>query len=310
MKTPKVSVLVITYNYAHFLEACIESVLNQTFTDFELIISDNNSTDNTAEIVQKYLQDERVIYHKNAINVGVAGNWNTCLKLAKGEYLKFLCADDKFDKFLLEKFISITEKHPDVALVTCFKEAFGDTTGLITMPLKNWHSGQEIINYTLNTYGWLGEPSVVMIKRKNLHLGGFREDVIWLIDWEMWLRQLTAGNCYIIPEPLVWIRIHHSQVTTNVMKNFINYFEEYHFYKAIQNGDGYTINTSGIDMEKAVKMRAAKCAKAMYKVMPFLYKKHKRDIFKRAYKIADKEHVLLYPLKKIALSIFKKSEKK
>ena len=296
MTVPLVSVCITTYNYAHFLEETVKSVLNQTFSDFELIISDNNSTDDTDNIVQQYLQDQRVSYYKNTTNLGIAGNWNKCLGYAKGKYIKFLCADDQFSPELLERFVGVMEQYPDVSLVTSYRQAFENSTVIIKVPLSGWHRGQEIINHTLNTYGWLGEPSAVMIRKDNLYLGPFRTDVIWLIDAEMWLRHLTAGNCYIIPEPLACIRIHQSQVTTKVMYNFVNYFEEYYLCKAIKEHKGYTIDTSGIDMEAIVKMRAAKCAKVMYKVLPQLYKKSKWQIFKHAFKIAGEEHVIVKPL--------------
>jgi glycosyltransferase involved in cell wall biosynthesis len=80
MTTPKVSVVIPTYNYAHFLDETIQSVLNQTFLDFELIIVDNNSTDNTEEVVKNYLSDNRVSFYKNDTNIGLVGNWNKCLE--------------------------------------------------------------------------------------------------------------------------------------------------------------------------------------------------------------------------------------
>ena len=94
---PKVSVLIPTYNYARYIGEAIESVLNQTFTDFELIIIDDQSKDNTDEVVAKYLHDPRVSYHKNPVNLGLVGNFNRALELANGEYIKFLLADDKLD---------------------------------------------------------------------------------------------------------------------------------------------------------------------------------------------------------------------
>ena len=92
--SPKVSVLIPTYNYAHYLPLAIESVLNQDFTDFGLIIQDDCSTDNTDEIVERYLSDRRLIFETNESNLGLAGNWNLCLAKARGEYIKFIFADD------------------------------------------------------------------------------------------------------------------------------------------------------------------------------------------------------------------------
>src|SRR5215213_7562073 len=118
--SPKVSVLMPTLNYARFLPEAIESVLNQTLTDLELIIVDNGSTDETDEVVQRYLTDKRVRYYKNYTK-GMAGNWNKCIEYSKGTYLKFLCADDKFHPQLLEKFVAIMETNLHVSIVTSYR---------------------------------------------------------------------------------------------------------------------------------------------------------------------------------------------
>jgi glycosyltransferase involved in cell wall biosynthesis len=295
-KVPKVSVLIPTYNYAHILDETIQSVLNQTFADFELIIIDDCSKDNTDEVVQKYLSDPRISYYNNPVNLGLVGNWNKCLSLAKGDYIKFLCADDKFRSDLLEKFVAVMEEFPKVSLVVCNKTMIGTSNVMVELPFKNLHSGREIIYHTLNTKGWLGEPSSVMFRRSNLDLGLFKKGLIWLPDWEMWIRQLTAGDCYIIPEPVVFIRNHGQQLTKKVMKNYINYFEEYEMCKAIKENDGYNLDISGIDMEKVMKQRAQNLAKAVYKLIPHLHKKKERSIFMRAFKIASSEKVLFSTL--------------
>lgn len=297
--SPKISVLIPTYNYAYCLDETIQSVLNQTYTDFELIVVDDCSKDNTDEVMQKHLQDKRVTYYKNEVNLGLVGNWNKCLSLAKGDYIKYLCADDKFRSDLLQRFVDIMEQYNNVSLITCEKQLFGGSNKLIKLPLQHLQEGKKIIYHTLNTYGWLGEPTTVMFRRSNMKLGGFRSDVTWLPDWEMWLRQLTAGDCYIIPEPLAFIRNHSNQVTKMVMKNYINYFEEYYLTKAIKEQNGYHFDISGIDMDQVLKMRAEKFTKVLLKIFPRIYKKRERKIFIEALKIAYKEKVLFSSLKKI-----------
>src|SRR5688572_12302291 len=117
---PKVSVLIPTYNYAHFLDETIQSVLDQTFTNFELVIVDNCSTDNTDEVVQKYLTDTRISFYRNETNIGLVGNWNKCLDYARGEYIKYLCADDKFRPELLEKFVAVMDQNPGVSIMSSY----------------------------------------------------------------------------------------------------------------------------------------------------------------------------------------------
>lgn len=303
MNTPKISVVIPTYNYAHFLDDAIQSVLTQSFTNFELIISDNHSTDNTDEVVAKYLHDNRVSYFKNDSNLGLVGNWNKCLDYATGDYVKFLCADDKFHPQLLQKFVDVVEEHPTVTLVTTYRQYFGGSSDMAKLPFTHFQKGSFIIKNTLSTYGWLGEPSAVMFKR-NPAVGYFNPANKWLVDWEMWLRQLAAGDAYIVPEPLAYIRNHESQVTKTVINNYTNYFEEYYLCKAIKEHDGYNIDTQELDMKRVVKMRAAKCAKALYKMLPTLYNKQQWQVFKKAFNIAFKERVLLQPINQLVKTFF------
>ncbi|HVX52213.1 MAG TPA: glycosyltransferase family 2 protein [Chitinophagaceae bacterium] len=297
----KVSVLIPTYNYAHFLDEAIQSVLSQTYQNFELIIIDDGSKDNTDEVVKKYLTDGRVRYLKNDVNIGLVGNWNRCLSLATGDYIKYLCADDKFDGELLEKFVEVMERYNKVSLVVCARKSLGNPENTVKLPFKYLQSGKTIIADTLNNKGWLGEPSAVMFRRRDLAVGNFRPDVIWLPDWEMWLRLLNVGDCYIIPEPLVYVRIHAGQLTKKVIRNFTNYFEEYYLCKAIKERNGYNIDVSSVDMEKVVKKKAINCAKVMVKILPQITHKERRKLFVKALKIAFAEnipwHVFLFYVK-------------
>lgn len=293
--TPKVSVLIPTYNYAHFLDETIGSVLNQTFTDFELIIVDNQSTDNTDEVVAKYLSDKRISYYKNEKNLGLTGNWNKCLEYATGEYLKFLCADDKFHPQMLEKFTAVMDAHPNVSLVTCDKEVFHAKSFITRVAFHHLKNGKEALLSTLNDHCWIGEPSSVMIRRKHLSVGKFSSDYAMHIDWEMWLRILSVGDCYIIPEPLSHIRYHPDQHARKMKRlKYILCFEEYNLAKDVQlqNKFDYRIDKTDAFLKKAVKKRATFCVRhAMFKAMPKLYKKDIWPIFFRAAKIGYREGV-------------------
>ena len=90
-QTPKLSVGIPVYNGEKYLSYCLDSILNQTFTDFEIIICDNGSTDNTSEICQTYAQsDSRIKFIKNETNIGITGNYNKVFKLSKGQYFKLV----------------------------------------------------------------------------------------------------------------------------------------------------------------------------------------------------------------------------
>lgn len=120
-QNPKISIGLPVFNGAKYLEETLRSILKQTFQDFELIICDNASEDGTQEICLKYLlQDARVKYHRNDINIGAAGNYNKTFKLAKGEYFKWAAHDDYYHPSFLEK--CLNEIKRDCNMVLCFTD--------------------------------------------------------------------------------------------------------------------------------------------------------------------------------------------
>jgi glycosyltransferase involved in cell wall biosynthesis len=287
---PKISVLIPTYNYAHFLDETIQSVLNQSFRDFELIIVDNHSTDNTEEVIKKYLADPRVSYHKNGKNLGLVGNWNMCLSYPKAEYIKFICADDKIHPEMLDKFYAVMELYPNVSLITCDKQLFDGQPWLVELPLRHLQSGKKVIFDTMTSKSWIGEPTSVMFRKSNLNLGTFRSDYTLHVDWEMWNRQLTVGDCYIIPEALAYVRAHASQHTRGVSNKAC--FEEYYMARLMYDYKGFDNPPDKKEINRIVKDKAAQCAKkAMYKELRHIFNKEHRNVFKKALRITAKERV-------------------
>lgn len=291
-KSPKVSVLIPSYNSGLFMDETIQSVLNQTYADYELIIVDDCSTDNTDEVVEKYLHDERVQYYKNEINLGLAGNWNKALTFAKGEYIKFLMSDDKFHPQLLEKFVAVMDQHPTVSIVTSFRKEFGAETHMNAPKFTHLQRGETIIYETLKDRNWIGEPTCVMFRKSNLWLGGFNSEFLYFIDWEMWIRHLTVGDCYIIPETLSYFRVHEKQVSRMVMKNMLQYCETYYFYKRVKRLKS-SIDFSGLDIDGLIKEKAANCIRGIIKLIPRLHKKESRTLFFKVVKIVQREKVPL-----------------
>ena len=288
---PKVSVLIPCYNYARFLDEAIQSILNQTFTDYEVIIVDNNSTDNTEEVVRKYLTYTHISYYKNPVNIGLVGNFNKSLEYAKGEYIKFLFADDKLEPTLLEKFVSVMDSYPTVSLVTSGSSTFGSVTEIRTPVLTGLQNGQKVIVECLrNGKGnWLGEPTGVMFRRRDLHVGKFNSEYICLVDLDMWLRLLTIGDCYIIPETLAHFRVHSGQASN---KNSIrNWFDEYYFFRDVKKKNVYKVKMSELDIDQVIKRKAKKCVKRLSKIIPQFYKKGNLSLIIEGIKIGRTEKV-------------------
>src|SRR5246127_6023313 len=111
--TPLVSVGLFVYNGERFIEEALQSILKQTFTDFELIISDNASTDRTGEIVKAYAErDNRIRYYRNEKNIGAGWNARRVYELATGKYFKWATADDFLEPDLLRRCVEILESDP------------------------------------------------------------------------------------------------------------------------------------------------------------------------------------------------------
>ena len=116
-KIPRVSIGVAVYNGERFLSQTIDSLLAQTYSDFELIICDNSSTDRTEQICQSYVgRDPRIRYYRNAENIGAARNFNRTFSLSCGEYFKWSGADDLCAPEMIERCVAVLEARPEVVL--------------------------------------------------------------------------------------------------------------------------------------------------------------------------------------------------
>lgn len=122
----RLSIGLPVYNGENYLAAAIDSLLRQSFTDFELIIGDNASTDRTAEICRVFgASDRRIRYHRNETNIGAAGNYNHTLELARGEYFKWASHDDVCHPEFLEKCVSVLETRTDIVLCHSRSQGIG-----------------------------------------------------------------------------------------------------------------------------------------------------------------------------------------
>ncbi len=218
-KRVKVSVCIPTYNYGRFISDAMDSALLQTFRDFELVVVDNCSTDNTKEIVERYAAfDGRIKFFSNEANLGMVENWNRCLQHASGEYVKILCADDLLEPTCLEKSVSVLDNYPDVAIVTSARRIATENLEPIDV-ISNFHKfairpGLEIIrrSLVLNPKNIIGEPTAVLFRNKDAKRG-FDTRYKQIVDLEMWLHLLERGAFAYIPEELCVIRQHGNQAT-------------------------------------------------------------------------------------------------
>lgn len=212
---PTVSVCIPTYRGATHIGAAIESVLAQSYTDFELIVIDDNSPDDTAAIVQGY-SDPRIRFLQNPGNLGPQGNWNRCLNEASGKYFKLLPQDDLLAPDCLAKQVAILDQDDAqrIALVYCARTIVdaqnrplmvrgysGGRTGII--------SAQNLIRHCLRRgTNLIGEPGSVLFRRQLANsVGLFDASIPYVLDLDYWFRLLLKGDSYYLPEALASFRV-------------------------------------------------------------------------------------------------------
>jgi glycosyltransferase involved in cell wall biosynthesis len=219
MNPPKISVLIPTYNYGRFLAEAIESVLAQDFQDFELLVVDDCSTDNTTEVVRPFCAlDARVRFAVNSANLGMAHNWNHCLHQARGEYIKFLFGDDKlFHRQALSKMLALLQAHPKAVLAASARAILDEESKAIDIYRdleEGCHDGRKIITayLTQNGKNLVGEPSAVLFRKTDARRG-FDPKYGQITDVEMWMHMLEKGDLAYTRQALCAFRCHPSQQT-------------------------------------------------------------------------------------------------
>ena len=238
---PKISVCIPTYNYAMYLSEAIESIQMQNIKDYELIVIDDSSTDNTVEIVKRYADhDNKIKFFVNSNNVGMVANWNLCLNKSSGEYIKFVFGDDfLLEQNALEKMINLMDSDDSVALV-CSSRLFIDCEANKARKRGNFVGdviigGVDVINKCLfSQKNLIGEPTAVMFRR-SLAGRGFDDRYKQMVDLEMWFHLLEQGKLAYIDEPLCAFRVHANQQTAQNRENMVSVDDLYSLYYDYMN---------------------------------------------------------------------------
>ncbi len=214
MNAPTVSVCIPTYNYAQLIPRAVESVLAQTFEDFELLVYEDASTDNTVEVMQQYLDDPRVRLVVQETNQGLFANFNQSASKARGRYVKYLCADDWLDPHFLERTVPLMDAHPEVALLAT-AHWHVDYDGVLTAEqVGPFGDGPicpaDVAAEQLALWGNIvGMPTNTLIRRDALEsVGGFDASYAPGADVQLWLKLLALGDMAWVPEKLCFWRIH------------------------------------------------------------------------------------------------------
>jgi len=229
---PAVSICVPTYNGADYLARCLDSILQQTFSDFEIVAVDDRSDDDTVHILREYWErDRRLRIFENPRNVGLVGNWNQCIEHARGEWIKFVFQDDWIAPECVQRMVDVATESR--ALLTVCRRQFvfegvsDDFRREFRSPAQEKSPdavfqgggmisaedacGAFLQHGLANVYG---EPTAALIHREAFErYGRFDGRLIQICDLEFWLRIATNCGLSYIPETLAYFRVHSGSTT-------------------------------------------------------------------------------------------------
>ena len=231
-----VTVAIPTYNGSRYLRDALDSALRQTYEHIEIMVVDDVSEDESAEIAEQFgrAHPERTVrVERNRQRLGLAANWNRCIELARGEYVKFLFQDDLLEPECVAELVGTIDQAPTAGM------AFAPRAILVDGPhdvwIRLWMARHAVLHtrFTrldrLNDGGrlfreqmardpfrnWIGEPTVVLLRTEHVRqAGGFNPRLKQLVDVEGWLRVMCRGEVGFVDRPLASYRLHGGSTTS------------------------------------------------------------------------------------------------
>lgn len=204
-ETPRVSICMPTYNRAAYISRTLETVLKQTYADFELIINDDNSSDGTEDVVRSFA-DSRIKYYRNEVNLRMPGNLNGAILKAVGEYIVVFHDHDLYEPTVLEEMVSVLDRNPDVGFVHTGIFWLNIDTGKKTRLVGPWDemtSGRQIFENIL--WKWDCPICALTMVRKRCYesVGLYDPQFGFISDVDMWMRLSLSYDVGYIAKPLI-----------------------------------------------------------------------------------------------------------
>lgn len=233
---PLVTVAIPTYNSEPFLAQTLQSALDQTYLNFEIVVYDDRSTDRTREIVKGF-KDKRIRFVLNESTLGASGNWNNCIKSIAGKYFMLLPHDDLLHPMYLEKKVEVFERDTksEISLVGCARYVIN--SGGQRLLQRRYCRKQTLANkrdvlkkIIQKATNPMGEPASLLIRSKCIsRTQGFPPHSTYATDLGLWMQLLDFGKYHYLNEPLCSFRISPASWTsktgTNQKSDFMSYVD-------------------------------------------------------------------------------------
>jgi glycosyltransferase involved in cell wall biosynthesis len=243
---PRVSIVIPAYNHEKYVRECVQSALDQTYQDFEIVITDDGSTDGTVNVIKEF-DDSRIQLYTHADNKGACIAHNNCIQKAAGEYIAVLSSDDAWEPTKLAKQVNYLDEHPEIGAVFT-KVAFVDESSNLIRP-EHYPNYYIFEKDNRSRYGWLREfflrgnclchPSILIRKKCYDDIGLYDERMASLPDLDMWVRLCFKHEIHIIDEKLVRFRTRADEANAsgkrlpNIVRGYFEYKQILNHYLAI-----------------------------------------------------------------------------
>ena len=237
-----ISICIPAYEEVSLLKRLLESIKLQTFTDFEVIITDDSLSDQIQKLAKAYSTDFELQYHRNPSALGSPANWNRAIKLARGEWIKVMHHDDWFAKPESLEIFAENAKKANVNLIfSSYNNITEDEIQKVRLSKLNQKALQTNPLH-LFVSNFIGNPSTTLVR--NNRNTWYDEKLKWVVDFEFYLQILKTGSFKYLNDELINVGIHERQVTKSVFRN-----------RAVEIPENiYMLHKHGIDILKNIKV--------------------------------------------------------
>jgi glycosyltransferase involved in cell wall biosynthesis len=237
---PKVTVVVPNFNHGRFLKKRLQTILDQTYQDFEIVYIDDASTDKSDEVLAQFENEERMRIIRNRVNSGSPfKQWNRGVQLAQGEYIWIAEADDYADRNFLARLVRVLDHNQNVGLAYCQSirvDEKDETIPVIEDFLRGegrWandfiNDGREECRHFLMSRNTILNASAVLFRRGIYEQAGYAdENMFFCGDWMTWVKLLLISDIAFVAEPLNYYRTHGNSVRHRINNRFTYHEEAY-----------------------------------------------------------------------------------